>query len=294
MSRLDDAVRSVPAGSSPANDEADDTSQDLDTEIPESTGEQDNGEQPEGEESGRTVENVRGEVLRKMQKANEELKAELDALRNDLRQAQNQYGVPQSQAATNQPKTIEDMSVQELEGLLPNVPEDQKADFKEYILLRKAEERAEQKYMARTQSQQLAEQERRFNEQAVTRWPQLQDRSSEFYRATDRILSEMGESAASNPRAVLDAANEAGLELGIAPSTGLIPTRRRAPGSVAPGRSTAESPKKKSDVDMAEVEKTASRLQNALPNRKFTKDQLKRIAERTKHYQETINTRVRG
>jgi hypothetical protein len=126
------------------------------------------------------------------------------------------------------------------------------------------------------------------------RWPSLQDKTSEFYRATDRILSDMGEAAASNPRAVLDAANEAGLELGISPSTGLIPTSRRTPGSVAPGRSTAGAPKKKPDVDMAEVEKTAKRLQNALPGRKFTKDQLKRIAERTQEYKDTINTRVRG
>jgi hypothetical protein len=291
MSRLDKAVRSVPAGTSPASDHTEEADQDLDAETPEPTGNQGDGDQQDGDGSARTAENVRGEVLRKMQKANEELRAELNALRDDLRQASSQYGVP---PASNQPKTLDEMSVQELEQLASNIPDDQKEQFREYMIVRKAEERAERKYQTQAMSQQTAALERKFNEQAVMRWPSLQDKTSEFYRATDRILSDMGEAAASNPRAVLDAANEAGLELGISPSTGLIPTSRRTPGSVAPGRSTAGAPKKKPDVDMAEVEKTAKRLQNALPGRKFTKDQLKRIAERTQEYKDTINTRVRG
>lgn len=294
MSRLDDAVRSVPAGPSPANDPTDEANQDLEAEAPEPTGNQGDGDQQEGEESTRTVENVRGEALRKIQKVNDELRAELDALRNDLRQANTQYGVPQPTAAPDQPKTLDDMTVQELENAAPNVPEEQKEQFREYLIMRRAEERATQKFQSQAQLQQAQQLERKYNEQAVSRWPNLQDKSSDFYRTTDRILSEMGETAASNPRAVLDAANEAGLELGIAPAHGLIPTRRREPGTVAPGRSTADSPRKKSDVDMAEVEKTGNRLANALPNKKFTKEQLKRIAERTQQYKDSINTRVRG
>jgi hypothetical protein len=293
MSRLDDAVRSVPAGPSPANDPTDEADHDLDAEAPEPTGNQGDGDQQEGEESTRTVENVRGEALRKIQKVNDELRAELEALRSDLRQA-NQYGVPQPQPANDQPKTMDDMSVQELEALQQNVPEDQKEAFREYLIMRRAEERATQKFQSQAMLQQAESLERKYNEQAVTRWPSLQDKSSDFYRTTDRILSEMGETAASNPRAVLDAANEAGLELGIAPAHGLIPTRRREPGNVAPGRSTADSPRKRSDVDMAEIEKTGNRLANALPNKKFTKEQLKRIAERTQQYKDSINTRVRG
>jgi hypothetical protein len=124
----------------------------------------------------------------------------------------------------------------------------------------------------------------------------LRDRSSEFYRVADRILSEMP-LAADNPRAVLDAANEAGLELGLAPSTGLQRggIGRRTPGSVAPGRRTSSGPGGGDDaVDMDSMREISGRLRDAMPGHKFTKEQLSRIAKRQKAYADTLHTRVRG
>lgn len=296
MSRLDNAVRSVPAGTSPANDYPDDANHVDDAETPEPEGHEGADSDDSGEgKPGRTVENVRGEVLRKMEKNNQEMLREIAALREELGKAREQYGVPTAPAADT-PKTIEDMSIAELEAMLPSVPDEQKGQFKEYLLLRKAEERAERKFAKRHESERYNELEQKYNSQAMSRWPQLGDRTSELYRNTDRILSEMGKAAENNPRAVLDAANEAGLELGLTPTMGLTPrTPQRTPSGLAPGRSTADGPSKKRDsINMEEMEKVAKGLQNAMPGKKFTKEQLKRIAEREKMYRDTINTRVRG
>lgn len=296
VSRLDEAIRSVPADSSSADSDQD-NDQDLDIEDTPSQGyEDDDGDQPEDGESGkRTIENVRGEVLRKLDKTNKEMMRELQALREESKRMTEQFGVPSNaQPASNQPKTLDDMSVQELETMRANVPEDQAAAFEHYLQERKIDEKVNKHLNEFQQKTQRKTAEQRFNEQAIDRWPALRDTSTEFYRITDRILGEMGPIAADNPRAVLDAANEAGLELGLSPSTG-VRSIKREPGSVAPGRRTAPGPGSRNDVpNLESMEEIASRLQNAMPGKKFTKDQLKRIAKRQKLYKDSINTRVRG
>jgi DNA-binding PucR family transcriptional regulator len=294
MSRLDDAVRSVPAESSPADESVNEPDLDLETELPEAEGDQlDSGDEPDGEK-GRTIENVRGELLRKLEKSNAELMRELRAMREESQRLKEQYGVPAAQPAHDQPKTLDQMSVQELEAMAPNVPDEQKEAFGQYLTERKVQARVDERLNKYEAESQRKTAEQRFNEQAMTRWPELRERSSEFYRVTDRILSEMGEVAASNPRAVLDAANEAGLELGLLPQTGVRraaqPASRKQP---VPGRKTKSGPgaeDKTPDLDEA----TIARLANAMPNKKFTKDQLKRIAERQQIYADDLPTRIRG
>lgn len=290
MSRLDEAVRSVPAESSPADESVNEPDQDLPVDEPEAQGDESTGdEQPDGEK-GRTIENVRGELLRKLEKSNAELMRELKAMREESQRMKDQYGVPAAQPA----KTLEDMSVQELEAMAPNVPDDQKTAFNQYLQERKVQARVDERLSHHEKEMQRKTAEQRFNEQALQRWPELRDRATEFYRVTDRILSEMGDTAASNPRAVLDAANEAGLELGLHPQTGV---RRGAQASgrkqPVPGRKTKSGPSgedKMPDLD----EGTIQRLANAMPGKKFSKEQLKRIGERQKIYQDDLSTRIRG
>lgn len=288
MSRLDEAVRSVPADPSTASDEVLETAEDLDVEAT-AAGDADDSDDESGEKKERSAENVRGELLRKMQKSNQELMAELRSLREQINSAPAPAPAP---AQNQQPTTLDEMTVEQLEQMAPNVPDEQKAAFNAYLFERKVDAKVDAKLNKFTSTTQQKQLEDKFNKQAFERWPDLRNKSSEFYGIADRILSEMGPAADSDPRAVLDAANEAGLQLGLTPASG-VRRSRREPGNVAPGRST----KGTNAPDPGPTEEDAAiarRLSNAMPGRKFTDAQLKRIAKRTKMYKDDIATRVRG
>lgn len=296
MSRLDDAALSVPAGSAPADDhDLDPHDDDLAGNDPEPTGEQGDGDDSdEGgkDKEGRSLENVRGELLRKMQKQNEEMMAEIRRL-----QEASQYRPEPKPETKDKPKTLDDMSVAELEQYRDQVPEENKAQFERYITERRAAEIARNTILEERQKDTFTNAESKANEKAFGRWPQLHDKSSEFYRVTDRILKEMGPGADTNPRAVLDAANEAGLELGLTPQSFRPRVRRREPGDVQTGR-TSRPPKSGKDdvmdVNSEEHQAIQKRLAQAMPGKKFTKEQLKRIAKRGKLYQENRDLFTRG
>lgn len=289
MSRLDDAARSVPADPSTASDDALETQPDPNLDA-DAAGEAADGEDGQDGKNERTAENVRGELLRKMQKSNQEMMAELKALREQV--STQPAPVAPAPETPSQPQTLDDMTVDQLIQMQPNVPEEQKAAFDAYLMDRKVDAKVDarlSKFQSTTEHQQAEE---KHNATAFDRWPQLRNKQSEFYGITDQILSEMGPSGESNPRAVLEAANEAGLQLGLAPASGVQRTRRK-PGNVAPGRSTrgTSAPEPGQSEAQAEI---ANRLQNAMPGKKFTKEQLKRIAKRSKMYEESINSHVRG
>lgn len=287
MSRLDEAVRSVPADPSSADDETLDNDLDLNLDAG-AAGDADNDEDEQDEKKERSVENVRGELLRKMQKSNQEMMAELRAMRDDIAAAP-AVVAPVDNA---QPQTLDQMTVEQLEAMKPNVPDEQKVAFGEYLFERKVDAKVDAKLDKFQNTSVRKDQEDKFNETAFERWPELRNKSSEFYGIADRVLSEMGTAGEKNPRAVLEAANEAGLQLGLSPATGQRRTRRE-PGNVAPGRSTRGT--STPDAGQSEEDaKIASRLGNAMPGRKFTPEQLKRIAKRTKMYNDGINSHVRG
>ena len=295
--RLDEAVRGVPADTLPADDDLNlDLADDLGVEDPTLEGDPSDDDDEPGDGKGkRTIENVRGELLRKMQKSNQELMDQLRSMQQTMQEMNTKYGVP-APAGSPAARTLDDLSISELEAMKGTVPAEQKDAFLEYLQERKIDAKVSERIGKETKATERRTTEQRFNATAVERWPQLRDRSSEFYRVADRILSEMP-FAADNPRAVLDAANEAGLELGLAPSTGLPRggVGRRTPGSVAPGRRTSSGPGGGDDaVDVESMREISGRLRDAMPGHKFTKEQLARIAKRQRQYADTLHTRVRG
>jgi hypothetical protein len=292
MSRLDDAARRVPADSSPADNEELETTDDLELDAG-AAGDADDSEDEQGEKKERNVENVRGELLRKMKKEFDELKAQISTLGAENKTLREQLASPsQAPKGAQSPKTFDDMSVAELMQVKDQIPEKDKEAFNEYLIQRRIDEQVDRKLGKFESQNTFKEQEDRYTKQAFDRWPELRNKSSEFYGITDRILSEMGPAADKNPRAVLDAANEAGLDLGLAPSTGYSRSPRN-PGKVAPGRTTkgvAAREPEPTEQDAA----IAKRLANAMPGKKFSEKQLKRIAKRSKQYKDQINTHVRG
>jgi len=290
MSRLDVAIQGVPADS-PSADQIEDQNTDPSDAAEPTQPEGDTGDTGDGKGDGRSIENVRGELLRKLEKSNNEIMEELRSIREQAQQNAQQYGTPAPQ--NDNPQTLDDMSVAQLEAARVNVPEESLAQFDAYLLQRKVDAKVDERLQQFETQTQNHTAEQRFNEQAVQRWPQLRDKTSELYRKADRILSEMGE-AANHPRAVLNAANEAGLELGMSPSTGLLPGgTRREPGRVAPGRRSSAPPGRDSNDHADEHASIAASLASAMPGGKFTEEQMKRIAERDKLYRDTIDQRVK-
>jgi len=295
MSRLDDAANSVP--SAPAETDLNLDPQDADP-NPEAAGDEAvEGEPSEEGKDGRSLDNVRGEFQRKyekMERDSQAMLAELRSLREELANARNTPSPEPTRKS--EPQTLDEMSVEDLEKMRANVPEEQKAAFEAYLIERKAEARVDAKLSKFQQTQSFKQSEQKANEQAFSRWPELHDKSSKFWQVTNRILQEMGPSADKNPRAVLDAANEAGLELGTSPQTFRPQVNRREPGGVQSGRTSRPTPRKDDQVDLSSEEHQTiqNRLANAMPGRKFTKEQLARIAKRTKQYKDNIDLFTRG
>lgn len=291
MSRLDEAAKRVPADPASADDDTKDTNDDLELDANPAGDAGDSEDGPDGQK-GRSAENVRGELLRKMKKDSEAMLARLDKLATENASLKSQLAEPIVKGSQG-PKTFDDMTIAELTAARPNIPAEQKEAFEEYLIDRKVDERVDGKLDKFQSKTTFKDQEDRFNEQAYQRWPELRAKGSEFYGIADKILSEMGTAGEKNPRAVLDAANEAGLELGLSP-TG-VPSRstRRSPGNVAPGRSTKGTNAPDLETS-AEDQKIANSLANAMPGKKFSEKQLKRIAKRSKMYKESINSHLRG
>lgn len=292
MSRLDEAAKRVPADPASADDETQDNTDDLELDANPAGDAGDSDDEP-GDKKERSAENVRGELLRKMKKDNEAMLQRLDNLATENATLRNQLTEPAANKGVQTPKTFDDMTIDELTAARPNIPAEQKEAFEEYLIDRKVDARVDGKLDKFQTKATFNDQEDRFNQQAYQRWPELRAKGSEFYGIADKILSEMGPSGKNNPRAVLDAANEAGLELGLSPAG--VPSRstRRSPGNVAPGRSTKGT--NAPDLEASAEDKAiANRLQNAMPGKKFSEKQLKRIAKRSKMYKESINSHLRG
>lgn len=289
MSRLDDAFNAVPAGSAPAEDP--DLELDDSVDDPEPTGKHGDDEDPSTKKEGRSVDNVRSELLRKLEKSQNEIMAEVRALREERQQYR-----PDPKPVPHTAQTLEDMSIADLEQMRTKVPEEQLAAFDRYLDQRRLDEKFEAKWTQEKQKESFARAEEEANEVAFKRWPQLHDKASEFYRVTDRILSRMGSIADNNPRAVLDAANEAGYELGLSPNTRPQITRRE-PGNLQTGRDTGKPVRRTDtevDVTSEEHRKIQKRLENAMPGKKWDEATLKRIAKRAKEYQQVKDLFIRG
>jgi len=224
---------------------------------------------------GRTLENVRGELLRKQDELRSELAEIKDLIRN------------QPAPAVAEPPTtdINKMSSVQLEALRPNVPEAQHAELDRLINKRRIDEAVAQGIESRLSAREVEQVRREANSTAFQRWPELRDNSSTFRRVTNEVLKERGDST-TNPQAVLDAANEAGMRLGLKPATTAFNSNGRGAYRTARGSSDAPAPADAPQDMLSEAEASAIaiRLRNAMPSGKFSPEQVKRARERSGEY----------
>lgn len=280
--RLDKAINSVPDTSLP---------EDKATNTPDTTSapaaDTKSGE-PGDKDGDRTIDNVRGELIRKMEKSQTEMQDALTGIRQDIQNAikgaQTSPPAPQNTG----PKTVEQMSLTELRTLRSGLPADsdagQVAALDSLIMERTIDDRARALVDAESKRFTFKQREDSANETALERWPELRQRG-EFYAKVSQKLDSMGDIANADPDAVLNAANNVGIEMGLSPANGLrsAPSRgRQTPTNVAganTGPGAEDGTPTLSDEKAAEI---ASSLAGALPAGK--KFDLKAVKARTEQY----------
>ena len=279
---LAQAGKDVPADSSTALDTAQANADAESTDPGPAAGNQSGDGPSEGKKSERSIDNVRGELLRKMEGDNASLKQELAKVTGMLEGMQ---AAPSAPSAAG-PRTIDNMSAQELEGLKASATADQLPELERLIQSRYVSEQVKAGIQQELGSRDFADQRRSSNEQAYSRFPELHNTTGAFYKETNKVLGEMGKTADSSPRAVLDAANEAGVRLGLSPKAGSILLHQHDTGS-----NTAPAPTTKKAFGMSKDrrDEIASKLAGAMPKGKFNQDNLDSIDKNSAVYDEHRN-----
>lgn len=216
----------------------------------------------------RTPDNVRGELLRKHEQLSSTMEQRFARIEGLLQGISQQQPAPQHQNPA-QPTSVDQMTSQQLEALRPQVPEDKRPELDRLIAQRRIDESVAARVDARLADQSRQQMRIEANKTAYGRWPELRDPGSHLYQVTNQVLNERGSGVNNDPRALLDAANEAGMRLGLQPKSH---ARSFTDVSIPAGsQPTPEQGGKGMSKDEAAA--IAQRLQNALPGgKKFNLD----------------------
>ena len=241
----------------------------------------DNSAPEDSEPKGRTVDNVYGEFSRKYGKLEAQIQAMHDMVA-DLKSAP--PAAPQTPPAQ---RSIEDMSVAELESLASQIPEENKPQFDLLLAAARRDEKILQQVSTQTQNAQIETERQKYNQMAVERYPELSNPGSDIARRVEASLQGIPEQVATqNPRVVYDLANTAAMEMDIKPAIQRQP-RKTASSNTAPAPTTEPE-----TINTAERRKDiAKSLKNALPRGKdFNLDQ---IEENEKYWKNKLGDHIR-
>ena len=244
--------------------------------------------EPGDKDGDRSIDNVRGELIRKMEKSQTEMQDALTGLRQDIKDAIKSAPAPIAEPQNAGPKTVEQMSLTELRNLRNSLPEDsdagQVAALDGLIMERTIDDRARALVEAESKRFTFKQREDNANEVALERWPELRQRG-EFYAKVSQKLDGMGDIANADPDAVLNAANNVGIEMGLSPANGLrnAPSKgRRTPTNVAGANTTPGTDDGTPSLSEEKAAEIAKNLSGALPAGK--KFDLKAVQDRTELY----------
>ena len=227
-----------------------------------------------GDGEGRSLDNVRGELLRKITDHEAKIEGMFSQLSNQMSQQ-----AKSSQTAPVTPSNVDandlnTYSVAQLEGLQnttdwSKVSEGERRTFDNILSQRRIDETLNSKLAVFTEQQAIDTERVRFGQIAVDRYPDLRDKKSEFAREVNaRIEAIPDTQISSNPRVALDIANDVAIDKGVTPQR-----RRTVSGKPAPTRSAPSQDTNVSKRSDAEHEQIASQLSHALPRDKDGKPQ---------------------
>jgi hypothetical protein len=243
----------------------------------------------EPEDKGRSLDNVRGELLRKQEKDQDRMWGEITSLRNEIRELTQSFRAPAPQQ-TEPKNELDAMSVQQLEGYRGQVPPEQQAAFESYVMYRKSQDDINSRFSMFEHQQRLQQQRDQFNRTAISRFPDLTDLNSEFAREVNNRLQSQDEAiVGNNPRIVLDIANDVAIERGVKPSSRRVVRGRPAAADTAP----APSPKPQAINSPEDRAAIARKLKGALPRGK--EFNMENIEKREQFYTEgeELNLRIK-
>lgn len=229
-------------------------------------------------QTGRGVDEVRGELLRKMDRNQSDIAERLARLEGMLEKRQ-QPDVPTPSDSI----TIENATSAQLEALRPQIPADKRDAFEQLVRQRREEERVDARFAANWDRRHTEQQRKDSVRVAHERYPELRNESSRLYKMTNKVLDEYGDRRVnSDPGIVLAAANEAAARLGIVAT---VTTRRSlgtAPGGTGNPRSD-DAPQE--TLSKAKANELAAKLANALPKgKKFSIPEIQKShAEYNRH-----------
>jgi len=229
-----------------------------------------NLEESAAEESkGRTVDNVYGEFSRKFGEISNTI-ARLTGMVEAMNQSK-----PEPAPQQNQPQRPEDMSSAQLESLRPNVPEENLPQLENLIMQAKTREMLDSKLDEFTRNLEVKTTKQDANTQARQLYPELNDKTSDFYQKVDARLQELGPAYAhGNPRAVLDIANEVALREGKTPVTSRAPGRLAKPNSAPADKPRGKGSEKPLPISKEEAAQIAEKMSHAMPDGKFNLDRV--------------------
>jgi hypothetical protein len=256
-------------------------------------------EDPKVDDPERPVENVRRELSRKQDKFQDEVSTAISQLAQG--QVEMQHAITGFISSKPEQKTgnkLDDMSIQELRSLRTEVAEsnpDKLPEFDVYMTDRMVDERVDARMSEFKTVNKVDSLRNQANDVATARYPELSRDGSQFRNAVNVRLNELGDAYVNNnPRAVLDAANDVSAEMGLAPATPRPNTQMQ---SRIAGTRTQGAPEQTIDVgglpvDDTELDKIATRLQDAMPPGKtFDKKAMK---ENMKSYGDNKQLFLRG
>ena len=270
---LAQAALDVAADSSPAGEAA--------PEVTEPTSGDSGGKKKE-----RTIDEVRGELVRKIEEANATNREQLARIEGML--------AARAPAQPSQPDGVPDvntMSADQLEALRPSIPQTQMAAFDKMVNDRRIAESVRGVINQEFGKRDVAQVRKDTAQEAFTRYPDLHNETSQLRKMTNKVLDEWGSGVNSNPRVVLDAANEAASRLGISATRKAAsggPDIRSVGGRTAPAPSGANGGKTLSDE---KADSIARALQGAMPRgKKFNREKIQEAHSLyTQHRDHVIN-----
>ena len=243
----------------------------------------------------RTIDNVRGELVRKLEDSDKRNDAKLDAILSRMDTMQTDIA-GRNQAPVNQPTStpggnaLDAYSVNDLQAALVNetLDETTKRSINAYLPVRVARDEAQRIGAENRLTDAAARTRGEANQAAVDRYPDLVNHDTQLHKEVNRILLARG-SQTENPTAVLDASNEAAarLRIGVSDQNPRPRVPTRPPGGPRPAEDPGEGDYE--GMTDAEIDAIAPRLEHLLGRNKdgskmvFDKDFIK---ERSKLYKD--------
>ena len=242
---------------------------------PETEPEPDVTKNDKDDKEDRPVENLKGELVRKLEAVEKRSDAKLDAIltRMDNMQgdiAGRNQAPPDKPASTPGGNPLDSYSVDQLQLAMVNdqVDDPTKQSIQAYLPVRVARDEARRIGEENRLTDAAARTRQEANQAAVDRYQDLVDPTTQMHKETNRILLARG-SQPNNPTALLDAANEAARRLGIgvtAPSK--QPRVPQTPAGVNNQTPVAGDPNEYPGMTDAEIDAIASNLDHLLGRNK--------------------------